>query len=94
MSAPTYRIALSGRWTFTAQGNFMPEIEQARDADAPEIVINLREVTYIDSAALGMLLVARDRAQKKGKTLVLEACQPSVSNILKVASFDKLFTVR
>lgn len=94
MSKPTHRIALSGRWTFIAQGNFMPEIEQALNADAPEIVINLREVTYIDSAALGMLLVARDRAQKRGKTVVLEACQPAVSDILKIASFDKLFTVR
>ena len=57
------------------------------------IEVNLASVDYLDSSALGMLLMLRERATAAGKKLKL--CKPgaSVAQILEIANFAKLFTI-
>lgn len=58
------------------------------------IVLDLSGVAYMDSAALGMLLLLRERAEAKGLKVALSRPSPTVSGILQVVQFGKLFDIR
>jgi anti-anti-sigma factor len=62
--------------------------------DAPEVgtlVIDLGQVTYIDSSALGLLLLLREQATEIGKSIVLANPSPDVMRVLSITHFHKLF---
>ena len=51
------------------------------------------EVEYLDSSALGMLLLLRDKGKAMGKQVSLANCGGTVRDVLRVANFDKLFAL-
>lgn len=82
------------RFDFHAYRSFRDayELELAK----PEVyglVVDLQEVQYIDSAALGILLLLRDKAQTQGKTVELRNLRGIVRDVFEVANFHKLFKV-
>ena len=48
---------------------------------------------YIDSSALGMLLMLRDRAKKQNMTVTLANAQGRIRQVLDTAQFERLFAV-
>ena len=89
------RITLAGRFDFHAHRDF----RQCSDAllaeqAVQELDINFAGVDYLDSSALGMLLLLREKAEGKGKRLVLSGLQGTVKQVLDIANFGKLFTLR
>ena len=48
----------------------------------------------MDSSALGMLLLSRENAATERKTVVLVRPAENVRQVLEVANFHKLFTIR
>lgn len=46
---------------------------------------------YLDSSALGMLLVLRDRVANDHESIIIQGAKPEVKKILQIANFDKLF---
>lgn len=57
------------------------------------IEISLAEVDYLDSSALGMLLMLRERALTANKQVALSNPNKMVSQVLDIANFHKLFTI-
>jgi anti-anti-sigma factor len=89
------RIALSGRFDFSAHRTFKTAYEgQIRSSEVLAIEIDLGAVDYLDSAALGMLLLLRDQATNARKTVILTNCRGIVQQILDVANFRKLFAIQ
>jgi len=87
-------IVLKGRFDFTAHRAFKQAYEAALgDGAANEVVLDMSGVEYLDSSALGMLLILRDRARETTKKVSLGNCSGSVKDVLRVANFDKLFGV-
>jgi anti-anti-sigma factor len=84
-------IQLKGRFDYDARRDFDRATQEALSNPAPNIQINLMDVEYMDSSALGMLLVLRDKASTSGKTVSLAESQGFVKKILDVANFQKLF---
>jgi len=88
-------VRLVGRFDFTTRGQFIPEVEEALPAvPGGEIRIDMSGVEYIDSSALGMLLMLRDKAKRHAKTVTLAGAQGMVRDIITTAQFDKLFSIR
>ncbi len=88
------RLALKGRFDFTCHRGFKQAYEDAfAGGDTKEVVVDLREVEYLDSSALGMLLLLRDKGKSMGKPVSLANCTGTVRDVLRVANFDKLFTL-
>jgi anti-sigma B factor antagonist len=58
---------------------------------APHVIIDLRDVTFIDCAALGVLIRARNRL---GDRLWLRSVPPAVTRLLDLTDLTDLFTVR
>lgn len=55
--------------------------------------VNLIDSSYIDSSALGILLLLREYAKHNGGRVIIEQPGKQVDQLLKVANFDKLFTI-
>ena len=63
-------IRLLGRFDFNSHREFREAVEQALGTeDSTEVAVDLGSVEYLDSSALGMLLMLRDKAQGAGKTV-------------------------
>ncbi|HNH36303.1 MAG TPA: STAS domain-containing protein [Rhodocyclaceae bacterium] len=87
-------IRLQGRFDFNAHREFREATEQAlREAGAKELRVDLAEVEYLDSSALGMLLMLRDKAKATNRAVVLANCRGAVRQVLDIANFGKLFTI-
>lgn len=55
--------------------------------------IDLSSTIYIDSSALGMLLLAKEHADKLGGAVTLTRPSEAAMKILAVANFDKIFNI-
>lgn len=86
-------VALSGRFDYETRRDFAVAVDTALQSDVRNIRIDMADVSYIDSSALGMLLHLRERArQTGGKEVVLANCG-KVRQILDIACFGKLFLI-
>jgi anti-anti-sigma factor len=60
---------------------------------AQRFVIDLSQTEYMDSSALGMLLVLHEAACHAGGNVTVRNCRPLVRQILHIANFQKLFAI-
>lgn len=82
------------RFDFNAYRSFREAYEkELRRPSVTHLVIDLGEVQYIDSAALGILLMLREKAQDANKTVELRHPQGVVRDVLEVANFFRLFKI-
>ncbi len=87
-------LKLNGRFDFHSHRDFRSAYESAlEEADVRDVVINFQDVDYLDSSALGMLLLLREKAEAAGKTVSLAGLQGMVKQVLDIANFGKLFAV-
>jgi anti-anti-sigma factor len=87
-------LRLGGRFDFNAHREFREAIDTALAANGVQrIDVDLGEVSYLDSSALGMLLMVRDRARGAGKSVSLTNTRGSVRQVLDIANFGKLFSI-
>ena len=87
-------IDMHGRFDFNVQRDFKDSYDaQLKNDGVAHIHVNLSGVDYLDSSALGMLLMLRERAAASGKSLKLCKPNPGVAQILEIANFSKLFTI-
>jgi HptB-dependent secretion and biofilm anti anti-sigma factor len=56
-------------------------------------VVDFGRVDYLDSSALGMLLLLREKAEAAGKKVSLANLSGTVKQVLEIANFGKLFTI-
>jgi anti-anti-sigma factor len=89
------QIKLSGKFIMEAQREFARVYRHALPAFADKhLVIHMGEVEYIDSSALGMLLMLHKDAKHQGTEIILKDCKPVVHKVLAMAQFDKLFAIQ
>jgi len=87
-------IVMNGRFDFSQHRAFRDACEGALANPYIQVVhVDLREVSYLDSAALGMLLLLRDKAKTTQKTVSLATKPGTVRDILRVAHFQDLFAL-
>jgi len=58
-----------------------------------QIVLNLKEVTFIDSLTLGQLMFLDGRAKDLNKSIVLLAPQEHIMELFKDTSLDRIFEI-
>lgn len=89
-----FRISLAGRFGFEAHRSFRAVSDEALEAKGvTSIVIDMHAVEYIDSSALGMLLLLRDQAQAKNITVSIARATGIPLQVLEIANFRKLFSI-
>ena len=86
-------IDLSGRFTFGERKEFMAAIDKLKQKGAPHIVVNFRQVTFIDSAAIGLLALASQQLKAENRRFSVSGAQGVVLQVLKLARVDQMLTM-
>ncbi len=88
-------IRLNGRFDFNAHRAFREAYEPSlTEPTVRELEIDFGKVEYLDSSALGMLLMLKEKAQATSKSITLANCRGTVKQVLDIANFGKLFAMR
>ena len=90
----TLTISIKGRFDFAKHQDFRGAYEKPMTKpESKQCVVDLKETTYIDSSALGMLLLLRDYVGGDDSDVRLVNCNSDVRKILAISNFDKLFDI-
>jgi anti-anti-sigma factor len=88
-------IRLTGRFDFSGHREFKHCYEAAlEEPSVRKIDVDLRSVEYLDSSALGMLLLLKEQAEARALPVSLLNCGGTVKEILDVANFGVMFSMR
>lgn len=85
-------INIAGRFDFSAHQEFRDAYE-ALDDKPQSYAIDMTNTTYLDSSALGMLLLLRDHAGGESASIRILNCNEDVKKILTISNFGRLFKI-
>lgn len=83
----------SGRLTFVDANTFHEVTDAIRQSEHAQWAFDFSALEFIDSAGLGMLLMARDVVSDLGKRLVVHHAQGQVHKALTLARFQDLIQI-
>lgn len=83
-------ITIQGRFDFSQHQAFRQAYELA--GNHAQYVLDMTGVEYVDSSALGMLLLLKEFVADPDGVKIAN-CNEKILEILKIANFDKIFTL-
>ncbi len=86
-------IRIDGRFDFGVHKEFRDAYTQF-EAGKVSFVIDLSRTEYMDSSALGMVLLLKEYIGGDKSRLEIRNARPEVEKILRIANFDKLLNLR
>jgi anti-anti-sigma factor len=87
-------LMLEGRFDFNSHRDFRIAYDNLLNNSAiRDIEINFEKVDYLDSSALGMLLLLREKVEASGRKIALSGLRGTVKQVLEIANFQRLFTI-
>jgi anti-anti-sigma factor len=87
------KINIEGRFDFSGHQDFRGCYE-SREESPSSYCLDMADATYLDSSALGMLLLLRDHAGGEKAHIRIVNCNPDVKKILTISNFQQLFTIQ
>ena len=87
-------VALSGRLDVHAAADIRLELADAVDNGDGELVLDMASLEAVDATGLGVLVGAHRRAQRAGRTLVLEDIPEQVERLLLITRLDRILQTR
>jgi anti-sigma B factor antagonist len=88
-----YVVALKGRILLGEESNSLRERVKSLICEAKKIVLNMANVTYIDSTGLGILVAAHVSAKKQGTALHLSNLGHKFHDLLQLTRLLTVFSV-
>jgi anti-anti-sigma factor len=86
-------IFIQGRFDFSSHQDFRAAYEKLPKTPV-QYRVDLQGTSYLDSSALGMLLLLRDHAGGDKSDIQIVNCAPDVKKILTISNFEQLFTIQ
>lgn len=83
--------SMQGKFTFSDNAAFRDVLQRIGANDVKQVIFNMERLSFVDSAALGMLLLARDEADKHKKQLLLHGVNGQVRRVFEMARFGQFF---
>lgn len=90
----TLTIEVDGRFDASSLDEFRKCYEDVSSGTPARYNVDLKNAVYLDSSALGMLLVLRDYAGGETAQITISNCSPEVKKIFSISSFEQLFTIQ
>ena len=87
------QINITGRFDYKVSQAFRDSYRRVPGQECITFYVDLSNANYMDSSALGMLLLLREHAKCRGGSVFIERPSKQIDNILKVANFEQLFTI-
>lgn len=86
------KIAVAGRFDFTCHESFRSAYEEQTEP-CDRYVVDLTHTEYLDSSALGMLLLLRDHGGGDAADIKIVGCNDTVRKAFIISNFDQLFDI-
>lgn len=87
-----FNITISGRFDITTYKDFGESYKDKLES-VSKWIIDMAEVEYVDSSALGMLLMLRERAGSEKADISIVNLNSDLKKIFTTANFHKLFSM-
>jgi anti-sigma B factor antagonist len=84
-----YLVSVDGELDLYSAPRLQAELD-ALAADAPDVVLDLARVTFVDSTALGAILASGRRLKEAGGRLALVAANDSTRKLLGLVGVDRV----
>ena len=85
-------VALKGRFTF-AENKLLREILEKFDETVLNCTMDIKNLEFIDSAGLGMIILANDTITENGGKFILKHAQGQVKKMLDLTRFGDIITI-
>jgi anti-anti-sigma factor len=82
-------VRLKGEFDLGAAGDVEQRLSQVEHQHPPTVVLDLRELTFIDSTGLRTILGADARARRDGRRLLVIPGPPPVHRVFRIALLDQ-----
>jgi anti-sigma B factor antagonist len=89
----TQVISVRGEIDLFTAPEFQQRIATPIDDGATRVVVDLTEVTFIDSSSLGVLIGAHQRLKPRGGGLVIVCDDRTIVNTFKITGLDSVFEI-
>lgn len=66
---------------------------EIKDKHTPKVLLNLKNVRYIDSSGIASLVEGLKAARDNGARLILYGLSPSVREVLELSRLQKIFEI-
>jgi anti-sigma B factor antagonist len=90
VSGETATLAISGEVDLASAPGLREEFQRV---DAPNVVVDLSGVTFIDSTGLGVLVAALKRTREAGGRLTLRSPTRSTRKVLDITGLSQLVAI-
>jgi len=84
---------MRGQFVFSDHQIFKPILDYIEGGLFPAIYLNMAEVEFVDSAALGLLLLAKEKSEGSSSRLILEHPTGQVAKMFEISCFHEIFEV-
>ena len=86
-------IEPAGIFDVTQADEFYQQIDEALDQGSDKILIDLSEITFVDSSGLGVLVVALKKVKASQKEMYICSVNEQVRMLFELTSMDRVFEV-
>ncbi|MDR4495477.1 MAG: STAS domain-containing protein [Nitrospirales bacterium] len=86
-------LSLKGRCDFKSRHTYQRALDQAFQRTPKSVILDFTDVTYIDSAGLGLLALSHKKFSANAMCLMIAAPQKPVRQILHLANMGKIFPI-
>jgi anti-anti-sigma factor len=83
-------LELADEFTYGNRKEFSAQVEKSRTSACSHLIVNVRDVTYMDSAAIGLLALTAQQFKGANKTLSLVGPQGTVKQVLDLANISTI----
>lgn len=86
-------VAVKGRVDSVSSDGLGDRLGGLIRCDSPRLAINLKDVDYISSTGLRVLLIAARAVEQAGGRMVLCGMPKEIQRLFDIAGFSELFTI-
>lgn len=86
-------LSPSGILDSTQASAISAQVEDALDAGAKTLLVDLKETTFVDSSGLGTLVSALKKTREKGCEMAVCSINPQVKMLFELTSMDQVFDI-
>jgi anti-anti-sigma factor len=87
-------ISAAGELDLATSGLLRETVDVCCERDGVRVlIVDLRDLTFVDSTGLRALWHARERAQSVGAELILRSPSPAMQHLLSITKLNRVFAV-
>jgi anti-anti-sigma factor len=87
-------LALAGDLDMSATFALEPVLDRVLAGNPRELVLDLEDVSFVDSSGLGLLIATHERASRADVDMAITGAGPEIQRVFRVAGLEGVLPVR